>query len=244
MKFKRVYPVALPLLFGIAAAALREQLYRLALEDNGLLRAGHPLEYVLWALILCGAAAILVCARKQEDLEGTAPGTNLTSAVGAWLMAAGIALPGDAVVSSLPVLNTVYLVVRWGAALSMLVAGISRLSGKRPFFGFHGVTCVFFAVHMVMRYQEWSRHPQLQDYVFALLGCICLALLAYYQTAADADTDKPRLRLTFGMLACFLCCAAIPCGEYRLLYLTGAVWAITTVAAAGRKPEQTDGTDA
>lgn len=237
MKEKRIL-VVLPVAAGLLAAGLRTLLYGVALDKKGLLAAGHPLTYALWAVAFCGAGAMVVSAWRQKDIPGSEAEKSVPAAVGDWLLAVGIVLPGDTAVSQLPALNTIYLAVRCAAVAALIVAGVCRLRGKQPSFGFYAVTSVFFAVHMVMRYQTWSSHPQMQDYVFALLGCIFLALLAYYRTAAAVDMDKPRLRLAFGMLACCCCCAAIPYGEFRLLYLTGGVWALTALWNSGTKTEE------
>ena len=53
-------------------------------------------------------------------------------------------------------------------------------------------SCLFFLVHIVTRYQLWSANPQMQDYVFALLGAMALMFFGFYEASQAADCGNPR----------------------------------------------------
>lgn len=221
--------LAVPVAAGFAAAVLRELLYRFALDDKGLLRAHHPLSFALLALTVFTVAAVLLFVKKQQPETNPDRFGRILAAVGSAVLALGIAFPGGTAVSQMEALNTVYLAVRWLAVASMLAAAVCRLLDKSPSFLLYGAACLFFSVHMVMRYQAWSSHPQMLDYAYVLMAGIFLDLFAYYNAAAEAGVRKPGMRLGCGLLAWYFCCAALPRGEFVLLYAAGAVWALTNL---------------
>ena len=60
------------------------------------------------------------------------------------------------------------------------------------------------------RYQPWSGNPQIQDWLFSLVGAVGLTLCAYHQSAFSADRGKRRSFLATSLLTVFACCAALP----------------------------------
>ena len=109
----------------------------------------------------------------------------------------------------------------------LVLAGISRLLGRKPFFLLHVIPCLFFMVHVITFYQLWSSDPQLQNYLFALLGTLALALFSYYTAAFEADCGSRRGTLVSGLAAVYLCLAELAWSAQPLLYLGGALWALT-----------------
>ena len=216
-------------LFGIAALAMRRVLYATAVDVKGLLVRNQPLGIALAVLTLGVLARIALAVRKTDrDICETYPSVNLPAALGSVAAAAGILVTvrtGTAVTGS--PLGNVWYGLGLAAAPCLLLAGIARLFGKKPFFLLHVAVCLFFVVHIVTRYQLWSANPQLQDYVFALLGAMALMFFGFYTAAGEADCGNPRMRLGMGLAAIYLCLAELARSACPALYLGGAIWVLT-----------------
>ncbi len=229
-------------LLGAAAALTRGGQYLTAVDDRGLLIAGHLTQWLL--LILSAAAAVFVLAVvwKQKGSnrfeDNFIIGNNM--AIGSWAMAVGVALTlllGNAM--GRPVLVLAWRLCGILAAVGLLLAGWSQAKGKRPNVLIYGVLCLFLALHMVSRYQVWSGNPQVQDWAFSLLGAVGLTLCAYQHSAFAADMGKRRPHLAVSLLTVFACLAALPHTEYTALYLCGGIWAYTGLCRVRALPEKT-----
>lgn len=226
---------------GGVALVLRRVLYTVAVDEKNLLAAGHPLEILLW--LVTAAAAVLVIGSvwklKGSNLYEDNFGASLPAQAGCFAAALGILLTvlfsGSRLMDSL---KPAWKVLGILSAPALVAAGLCRKAGKQPFFLLHLVPCVFFAVHMLGHYQTWSNNPQLQDYVFSLLGGIALALFAYYQAAFDVGVGKRRMQLFTGLMGVFFCCVALSGSDYPLLYLGGGAWAITDLCSFKPAPEK------
>ena len=232
---------ALMLIFGIAALMLRKALYAAATDVKGLLLRWHPLERALTALTFGAMLLIVLAVRKKEPCENTEaqPLQNLLAAVGNLAAGAGILvtmltsemMPGSTLTAAWKILGL-------AAPACLLLAGITRVLGKRPFFLLHVAVCLFFLVHIVTRYQLWSSNPQMQDYVFALLGAMALMFFGYYEASREAGCGNPRLKLGMGLAAVYLCLAELARSSCPALYLGGILWVLSQLCCAGKKEKQ------
>ncbi len=221
---------------GAAGQGLRRLLYAFAVDEGGLLTAGHPLEILLWLLTAAVTAVILLSvarldgSQRYEHNFSRSPGAGL----GHFVMAGGILVTvlffGEGTSGGLRLL---WKGVGFLSVPCLIWAGIDRWQGRRPLFWTHFTVCVFFVLHMLSNYQNWSRDPQLQDYVFELLCCACLALFAYQLTAFDVGSGRRRMTLGVGLLAVYLGFVAAPGSSFMALYLFGTVWC----AGSLRRPE-------
>lgn len=224
---------ALTIGLGGLGFLLRWLLYWVGEDEKGLLTRAHPMEVLLW--ILTAAAAVLIVAMvwKLDGSNRYADNfrSSVESAAGAFVLAIGIfvTLLGDG--KALTGLEKIRRLVGYLSVAALAAAGVSRFQGKRPLFVFHALVCAFFGIHMVSRYQVWSGDPQLQDHVFNLFACVSLTLFAFYQAAFDVGSGKRRMQLAMGLLAVFTCLTALANTEHWLLYLTGAVWAVTNLCS-------------
>lgn len=227
-------------LFGIAALAMRRALYATAVDVKGLLVRNQPLGIALTVLTLGVLIRIALAVRKKDgDVCETHPSANLPAALGSVAAAAGIlvtAYTGGNPMSS-PLENAWY-VLGLAAAPCLLLAGVARLFGKQPIFLLHVTVCLFFVVHIVTRYQLWSANPQLQDYVFALLGAMALMFFGFYTAAREAECGNDRMKLGMGLAAIYLCLAELARSSCPALYLGGAIWVLTDLI--GRKDVSDD----
>ena len=228
---------------GAAACALRFCLYLLATDENGLLISGHPLEICLWIITAVAAALIVLQIRKQSDkcqYADNFPGSAVP-AVGCLLFAMGISLSVLANRYAFTALERLRNLTGLLSVPSLIFLAVCRRKGSRPGFVFHGIVCLHLVLYTTSFYSFWSRHPQLQDSFFPMMGCIFLALFAYYQTSFDVDMGSRRMQLATGMAAVFCCIAAIPHSDALPLYFTGALWALTNLCTlTPTDPETTD----
>lgn len=230
------------LVLGISGVcfALRWLLYRVAVDEKNLLVSGHPLEVLLWLLTAATAALTVAAVWKLDGsnryVDNFRP--SVESAAGDFLLAIGIGITLLMMGKSGTKLEWARTVAGCLAAVSLVPAGISRFQGKRPFFAFHSLVCVFFAIYMVSRYQTWSGNPQLQNDVYELFGCVALTLFSYYQAAFDVGSGRRRMQLAMGLLAVFSCVTALAHTEHWALYLTAAIWAATNLCSLTPVPRR------
>ena len=225
----RFLPVMAAALGGIALV-LRRLLYGLAMDTRGLLVSGHPLET---ALIVLTGLVLLGIVLKAESLYGSEEyadnfRADKPAAVGHLLAAAGIYLTA---VTHQPLMRN-YIGQFWQclgylAPVCLAAAGYYRFRGQKPLFLLHLIPCLFLVFHIVDHYQQWSGNPQMQDYVFALLGAMTLMFFAFYSAAFEVGMGNRRLHLGMGLAAVYLCLAELAMTEYPFLYLGGAAWALT-----------------
>lgn len=230
--FKNRIPGTITIM-GAASCALRFCLYLLATDEKGLLIPNHPLEICVWAVTAAAAVLIVLQTWKQADMCPYAdnfPG-SAASAVGCLLFALGICLTVLSNRYAFSVLERLRNLTGLLSIPALLYLAVCRWKGNRPGFVFHGAVCLHLVLYTTSFYSTWSRHPQLQDSFFPMMGCIFLALFSYYQTAFDVDMGSRRMQLATGMAAVFCCIAAVPYSNAAALYLTGALWALTNLCA-------------
>ena len=224
----------LPLIFlglSVAGALARWMLYLTAVDEKGLLIRGHFWQCLLW--ILCAAAVVAVLPllkQKGSNLYAHNFGPSNSAALGSVFMAVAVlltVLEGNTMPRST-------LVLLWYGSGFLSVAALihcafSLKNGTPPFVANYGVLCLFFAMHMVSRYQPWSGVPQAQNWIFSLLGAIGLTLCGYQRSAFCTGSGHRRAYLITHLLTLFCCCAALPHTDYFWLYLGGIVWSGTSL---------------
>jgi len=222
------------LIWGIVALMLRKTLYATAIDIKGLLLRYQPLEIALTALTIGMLIRVVLAVRKQKGSGDYADYrfAGIPGAIGNLAAGAGILMT---VQFAEPGMGN-YLGIAWrflslAAPVCLLFAGIARLLGKRPFFLLHVVVCLFFVLHIVTRYQVWSGHPQMQDYLFSLLGAMALMFYGFYTAALEADCGNYRMMRGMGLAAIYLCMAELAQSECPWLYLGGICWVLTDLCS-------------
>lgn len=223
-------------LLGLVALVLRWRLYRTAVDEKGLLPRMHPLSIALLVLTAAVLLLIDITVRKQEEAAVFADRSprSIPAALGNAVMAGVIlttVLAGGPQTSGY--LATVWEYLGMAAFPCLVLAGTDRLRGKKSFFLLHVVPCLFLAVHIVSHYQSWSGDPQMQDYVFALLGAMALMFFGFYTAAMEAGCGSRRMLLGMGLAAIYLCLAEAAHSAYPQLYLAGMIWVMTDLHSLG-----------
>ena len=229
------------LFFGIVALVLRRNLYATAVDVKGLLLRYQPLEIALLVLTAGVTIRFVLAARKQEpsgDYEDCYK-ADLLSALGAVAGGAGILMTADPVDSAM--VNYLALAchyLRLAAPVCLLLAGIARAVGKKPFFLLHVVVCLYFLLYIVSSYQSWSSQPQMQDYIFSLLGAMTLMFYGFYTAAMEAGCGSRRMMLGMGLAAVYLCSAELARSANPWLYLGGIFWVLTDLCSMRKSEEK------
>jgi len=175
---------------------------------------------------------VLVLQRKGSNRWEDNFQPSLLRAAGSLALAAGI------VVSALAHWNdgrTSSDLIRNGlgvlSAAGMIWVALCAAGGRKPFFLCHALVCLYLCAYLLGQYQIWSSNPQLQDYVFFLLACVCMGLFSYQQAAFDVGLGSRRKLLLYGLVGGFCAIAAVY-GTYDLpLTACGAVWMLTNLCS-------------
>ena len=216
-------------IWGIVALVLRKTLYATAVDIKGLLQRGQPVEMALIVLSAGVLIWIVLAVRKQKgsgDYEDYSV-ARIPGAIGN--LAAGAGILATVLLTESGMGN--YLEILWRflgltAPACLVLAGIARLLGKKPFFLLHVVVCLFFVLHIVIRYQVWSSCPQMQDYLFALLGVMTLMFYGFYTAALEAGCGNYRMMRGMGLAAIYLCMVELARSSCPWLYLGGILWVL------------------
>lgn len=209
------------ILLGLLAAGLRLMLYAAATDDRGLLTPMHPLWIALTALTVLAAIGAVLMPRfsRIANAHGVAGGLSSTAfAVG--LLYCLLTEPAG----NSPVLASIHRVLGVAAALGLIGLAFLYLLHRPPYFLMYCLVCLFLCIQMVMFYQLWSEHPQLQDYVYGLGAVLCMVLFVYQRAAAGAGLPESRLTAAFGLMGIFFCLSSLPQGEQPVLFAAGALW--------------------
>lgn len=207
-------------------------LYAFGTDQNGLLTAGNPLPVVilLLAILTITGTAVLLIGLKGSNRYADNFSASTTGAAGSFLAAAGVLYTAVTLLpDSRNPISVITVVLGFLSTAGLVLAGLNRRQGRRPFVGCHGILSLFFAMYLVCRYRVWSADPQLLDYGFCLCACVALMLHAYHHTAFDAGSGRRRRTLFSGLMSVYLCCAALASGEAPLLYLGCGAWALTNL---------------
>lgn len=213
---------------GFLAMMLRSLLYATAIDQKGLLAAGH---WATWAILILTGLVLGILVITTRRIQGSAdfgfPRSFLQGA-NSLLVACVIFqrsfslynIAGDR-------LNLIAALSGFVAVLALLVVGICRMTGAKSNFLCHSAVSVFFALQLVSQYRNWSADPQLMDYCFYLAAFICLMFTAYFLAGFDADMGSHRGLIFSSMAATYFCCLALPeSGDVPLL-ISCALWAFT-----------------
>ena len=228
------------LLLSVGAGFLRRILYAAALDEKGLLVRNHPIAIALWALVAVGSLLILWatrrCGGKSSYEDNFGPST--LAVLGHSFMACAVLMMTLQVTFPLPgPLGLIWKVLGFASAAGLVWAGLYRKLGKLPFFGIYAALCLFLLLYLVSCYQLWSSNPQLQDYVFALLGAMGLMFFGFYTAAMEADCGSYRMRLGAGLAAIYLCLGELARSSCPALYLGGILWVLTDLFSIRNKQE-------
>lgn len=218
-------------LLGIVTLGLRTGLFLLGTDSKGLLLSAHPLDTLTWVVTAVTVMLVCVVVWKGDGSQncGTHFPPSIPAAIGAFLLAGCVAVT---VFNTWPVFARLELFRDFVGLLTvpaLVWVGVCRWQGKKPFFLFHGLVYLYFALYAISHYLSWCSRPQIQMLFFSAAGILLLCMFAYYQTALDVNMGKSRMQLFSGLLGAFFSIAAMADGEDWMLFAGGAVWALTNL---------------
>lgn len=214
---------------GLLGMLLRALLYATAIDQKGLLAAGHWATWLI--LILTGLMLALLPvatwkAQGPKTYEDCFPGSALQG-ITSLMVAVAVTLRAipdfSNAADSLELVASISGIV---AGVAMAIVAICRFTGKQPNFLCHSALCLFFALQMVSQYRHWSADPQLMDYGFYLAAFICLMLTSYFLAGFEADMGSHRGIWLCSMAAPYFCLLALPESGDGALLIACALWAL------------------
>ncbi len=220
------------LVLGTIAMLLRRQLYLTATDAKGLLVRGTPLEIMLMALTAAVFAIVFLALKNdrgnncyEENYSASIPAGlgHVAAATGIFLLVRSTVFAMAGYPAQL------WQILGLAAPVCLLLAGIARIFGRKPFFLLHVIPCLFLLVHVVGFYQIWSSNPQMQDYLFALLSILSLVLFAHHTAAFEVGLGNRKLVLGAGLAAVYLCLAEIGWTDFPGFYFGCMFWALTGI---------------
>lgn len=222
MKNRKWIPL-LALLSGLVCAGLRWLLFRNHTDALGLLETGTLVETGVF--LLTGLCLVLFALAARRGWAGE----NKLAAPGQMLGGLGIFLTALTHSGQMagPV-GTLWKILGLVAGICLIVQGVCTLKKRKVPFLLPLAVCVFFLLHLIDNYRGWSSQPQLQKYLFDLLGILSLTFFSYCDAARKVSLGKPKTRIFSGLCAVYFCLAAIPgTPEFIVLYALCALWALT-----------------
>lgn len=224
----------LVLVSGLGGLLLHWLTFETAMDENGLLVPGSPVVLLLGLLSAAVAALIGVVTVKLKG-TGTYQDNFPPSGVGAaGCFVLAVCMAGTVLVGSCPMgggVQDIWIGLGLTAALALIIIGFCRLMGKAPFFLCHLPVGAFFALHLVTYYQTWSGMPQVQEYLFTMLGTMALICFSYYHMAFDVGLGKRRMLLASGQAAVYLSLVNLYDTPCKVLYLGSVIWVLTNLCA-------------
>ena len=209
---------------GLLGLLLRFWLEVDAIDDRGLLIAGHPAQISLWALGLGMTAALFLVTFRYQNTKKKAPAPKKNTMTAVGCIPAIIAL-------ALSMLQTEDLGMILLSAITLaglVTVALCRYLGKTPPMPAHGILCVWMVVMLLRLYRTWSFDPQLHDYCFQLLAYVALSVASYQYAAMDNGLGSDRKLWFWSLLAGFLCLTTLNAG---IQYLAFGIWALTNLPA-------------
>ncbi len=216
-----VFPL-LPLTAGVFGILFRFWLLSTGVDEKGLLVRSHPGHILIWLLVALTLVLVaLACRNAAPKCQDPFPASYL-GAAGCVIAALGIFISDLTEMNQDP-LSIASGVLGFLAALGCMHTGWCRLWGKQGSIWCQGIITVYFMVHLVFQYRQWSAEPQLQNYFFPLLASIFLMLWCYHRAMLDQKHQNRRSYLFFGQSALFFSCISVTTGSW-LFYIAMALW--------------------
>lgn len=204
-------------LVGLMTWVLRWRLLSTAVDEKGLLAAGHPLSIISWVLAVGMVLLAVLCFRKMPE-KIAVPGSQLSAVLRALAMAIACILFWEE--------DLLGKAAALAAAVTAVVslASLAVKKEKLPAAALDIPMLIFFLLCLLSRYQVWSAEPELQRYGFSLLALVCLMVATYQRSAVSLGLAKGRFFLASGCLGVFFAFAAGADPGFTALFLILGTW--------------------
>ncbi len=206
-------------------------------DSRGLLSPSHISVWLLLGfLVLSLTGLVLLCRKLPGSCRFPA---SPTAAVCAFVSAVGLVI---ADIREFQTSDDILITVNFGlgilAALSLCWLGLCRLKDSAGKLLPQLLLNVYFAVHLIVQYRQWSGEPQILLYCFPLLASVCLMLQCYHRAMVTTmGTDLKRYSFLKNA-ALVLCCCASP--ENWIFYGSMVLWTASDWCVLYTKKEKPD----
>lgn len=229
---------------GLLSFYIHGRMTATCIDGAGLLIRGNLPGRLLWAAGIAMALLLAVTARGlggdgvYADNFPRSPFQGLLM-IGAGILLATLPAAGQTAPETLspsllpPVLLQAGAALKawlpWAAAGTMVLAGLCRMAGKRPWWCCAGVVCLYFIGRLISLYQSVSADPRLYEYAYQVLALVLLMLASFHRACCDAELIQRR-KLVFSCFGAAFCCLTA-LGDVLMprFYLAGALWALGSV---------------
>lgn len=242
---------------GLAALGLHRYMLEHCFDAKGLLIAGNLPGKLLWVLSI-GFAVCLGALLTTIGGEGSY-GDNFPRCTvsGLLMIAAGAVLAVSVPQLGLDREQTVVFAAPWIAAVhasaakllgvlpylaaaSMAVVGACRMAGRRPWYIFSGIVCLFYMQMLVSNYRIWSADPKLYSYAYPILAGALLMLCAFHRTSCDCSIIQRRRLLFTGLTGGACAIASLSVAVMPGFFISGALWAFGSMCSPAVLPPDPD----
>lgn len=233
---KPFFITAFCFLSGLVCIYTQQWLFRTGTDEKGLLISAHPGGII--SLLILGVVAVLLLLNLRTKYTAVFARHNL-SIVGSAFAALGYGCAAWIHLSNAPLLiNKLAGIMGMVSCLcaSVFVFGAAKNKKVHPLFFCPCV--VFFMLHAVCRYQQWSGEPELLRYLFPLLASLGLMLTTYYRAAAEEAGNAGKAYLLFSRGALFCCLAAIPGTPFAATYGAMALYILLDSFSVAKQPQE------
>ena len=196
------------------------------IDENGLLPRDHFAGVLSLLLLLLTAGITLWYLQDVQPSNAYRllfPPSTLAAA-GSAVGAAGLGISAFTIEASgllgflLPLLGIATI----GA---LMYASYCRQIGLRPNSLLHSIMVLYILFRILTCCRTWGAEPQIQVFLFPMLGSLFLLLTCFYRAEADAMSGDYRKFLFFGQVALFCCLMCLP-GDDWLFYISAAIWLV------------------
>ena len=193
-------------------------------DEKGLLPLFHAAAILSLVLLLITAGITYWHLRSATPSKASRllfPRSTLAAA-GTALGAAGLGISAFTVEAT-GMLSTLLPLLGIASIGALLYASYCRYIGLRPNGLLHSVMVVYILFRILACCRVWGTEPQLQIYLFPMLGSLFLLLTCYFRAETDAMAGDYRKYLFCGQIALSCCLMCLP-GNDWLFFGSAALW--------------------
>lgn len=208
---------------GVLGMIFRFWLNTSGTDKEGLVIRSHPSVALMFITTAITLLVLAACAVGVDKTPRPLP-RSIAGAVGCFIGGVGIfATDLMELSASDDIVGTISFLFGILAALCLIYMGLCRMKGTEGHLLAHVALTLYFMIHLVLQYRQWSSTPQLQDYFFPLLGSVFLMLCCYHRACKDMGQSSEGRFLFFNQAALF-CCFLSMSGSAWIFYAAMAMW--------------------
>ena len=243
-KLGRLPAMVITILAALAAYFLRLRQLETAFDEAGRVLTDLKPGLFTWVcvlvVVLFAVYSFLLRPRKQYSaltdrspiLLGLTIAVSLGMIVGCVAMALALEQLGDVLLAA----GGVITAILWG------VVGLDRYRGRQIPAAMFMVSALFYAIHLIYVFRDWSQDPQILDYCFDLLAMISIMCATFHLGGFCFDKGSRRLTVFFCFCGVIFGAAALAGGSLPEVGMTGGamLWLLVNLHVLLRPARKRD----